>query len=190
MRATGQGGSVEMRIRQVKPAFWTDPTVAKASYPARLFYIGLWCVADDAGYLDWDIPQLGAILFPHEAPRLREKHMERWAEELTGLGRLVVMACGCAVIPTLPEHQRIAGKQSFVARDKHQSRHGSDSPLPIATSGYPRSVAEIGYPPLTDSPGNGSGNGYGSGSVIGSTTPSGVEGRARGLAVVDAGKGH
>jgi hypothetical protein len=125
-----------MRIRQVKPSFWTDPTIAAISYPARLFYIGLWGVADDAGYIEWKPVEIGALLFPYESPSRRARHINEWTAALVEAGRLRVMDCGCAVIPTLPQHQRIAGKQAFTNRDRHLGRHRS---LPVAT----------------DSPGNG-----------------------------------
>jgi hypothetical protein len=112
-----------MRIRQVKPSFWTDATIARVSYQARLFYIGLWNVADDAGYIEWQPLEIGALLFPYESPKTRERHIASWTDELTASGRLVVQECGCAVIPTLPSHQRIAGKQAFTVRDKHDRLH-------------------------------------------------------------------
>jgi hypothetical protein len=109
-----------MRIRQVKPAYWTDRTLASLSYPARLFYIGLWCVADDAGYIDWDLDELGALLFPYEVPHRRERHLSAWSVELVACGRVMVLDCGCAVIPTLEQHQRHAGgNRSYAARDRH-----------------------------------------------------------------------
>ena len=52
-----------MRIRQVKPAFWTDARIAALPAPARLFYIGLWMVADDAGWLRWDPSQIANELY-------------------------------------------------------------------------------------------------------------------------------
>jgi hypothetical protein len=119
-----------MRIRQVKPSFWTDPTIATIGYPARLFYIGLWCVADDAGYIDWRPVEIGALLFPYEPPSRRARHITEWTDALVKTERLRVMECGCAVIPTLPQHQRIAGKQAFTNRDRHLSRHRS---LSVAT---------------------------------------------------------
>lgn len=112
-----------MRIRQVKPSFWTDPTIATISYQARLFYIGLWCVADDAGYIDWKPQEIGALLFPYEGAKVRVKHIAAWTRELEDAGRLIVKDCGCAVIPTLSSHQRIAGKQAFTNRDRHLGRH-------------------------------------------------------------------
>ena len=137
-----------MRIRQVKPAFWTDAKVAKLSYPTRLFYIGLWCIADDAGWLAWDPEQVGAELFPYETPGRRLRHVERWCGELVEAGRLVIHDCGCAVMATMPTHQRISGKQSFGARDRHQ-RHV-----------VKHEVAERGSQVLSDSPGR-VGNGKG-----------------------------
>lgn len=113
-----------MRIRQVKPSFWTDPVVAQVSYQARLFYIGLWNVADDDGWLSWKPTELGALLFPYESPSRREKHIEAWAGELVAAGRVKLLDCGCARIPTLPVHQKHAGgNRSYQARDAHQ-QHG------------------------------------------------------------------
>ena len=128
-----------MRIRQVKPSFWTDPTIASVSYQARLFYIGLWCAADDAGYIDWRPAELGALLFPYESAKARLKHMEAWTAELVASGRLKLLAdCPCAVIPTLPQHQRIAGRQAFTNRDRHERHRG----LRVAT-GSPISVEPL-----------------------------------------------
>ncbi len=163
-----------MRIRQVKPAFWTDPTVAKASYPARLFYIGLWCVADDGGYIEWDAVQIGALLFPYEVPKVRERHISAWTRELTASGRLVLLDCGCMTVPTMPQHQRITGKQSFPTRDRHERMHrarGMGAPAGgpndegvtshaqkspnrgVRTYPSKQSVATGGSQALTDSPG-------------------------------------
>lgn len=114
-----------MRIRQVKPAFWTDKTMSVLSYQARLFYIGLWCVADDAGWLEWDLEEIGALLYPYESPGRRRRHLLTWSEELVSLGKVVLQDCGlCAVIPTLDIHQRHAGgNRSFQFREVHQKRH-------------------------------------------------------------------
>lgn len=108
-----------MRIRQVKPAFWTDDKVAKLSYPARLYWIGLWNIADDAGWMAWQRERIGAELFPYESPNRRLRNLDRWTAELTAQGLLVIDDC-CAVVPHMPDHQRITGKQTFGARDSHR----------------------------------------------------------------------
>jgi hypothetical protein len=134
-----------MRIRQVKPSFFTDGTMAEVSYAARLFYIGLWCVADDAGWMPWNLTDLGAVLYPHETPKARVKHMTTWAVELRACGRLVEYDCGCAFIPTLAAHQKVGGSPTYQHHRSHE-RHIRKSP---DTSGdipdSPPGKVEVGY---------------------------------------------
>lgn len=117
-----------MRIRQVRPEFFTDPLTSKLPVDVRLTYIGLWCVADDAGWLTWDASHVAAVLYPYESVLVRERRVNRAGEALIAAGRIVLHDCGCAHIPTLEGHQKIGGNKSFVARDRHQSRHSRTSP--------------------------------------------------------------
>jgi hypothetical protein len=110
-----------MRIRQVRPEFFTDPVTGHLPPAVQVAYIGLWCVADDAGWLDWDVPQLGALLYPYKSVRAREALIEKAGTALVAVGRLAVMDCGCARIPTLAAHQKIGGNKSYTARDKHET---------------------------------------------------------------------
>lgn len=131
-----------MRIRQVRPEFWTDEVMAGLPPAVRLFYIGLWNVSDDAGWMEWRVSRIGAVLFPYESARRRERDIERWSEALVGAGRLVVHDCGCAEVPTLAKHQRVTGKQSFAALEahrKHLLRSGKQSPL----SGSPVTLGNV-----------------------------------------------
>lgn len=131
-----------MRIRQVKPDFWLDEKMAVLTYGARLFYIGLWCVADDAGYLEWNVHRLGAELLPHQTVRRRESAISKWGDELAAGGRLVILECGHAVIPTLPEHQRLAGPTRRVTTVERKHLNG-DCPNPPA---HPRTSPHIPDP--------------------------------------------
>lgn len=110
-----------MRIRQVRPEFWTDDKLSQLPDPVRLFYIGLWCVADDAGWLRFAPATLGALLYPYKRPESREKLIIGWAQQLVDSGRLHIEPDNCAVIPTLAKHQRVAGNQSFTVRDAHRA---------------------------------------------------------------------
>lgn len=127
-----------MRIRQVRPEFFTDPVTAHLSPLAQITYIGLWCVADDAGWLTWDVPQIGALLSPYRSVRVREQAIERAAGELMNVGRLVLHECGCAHIPTLETHQKIGGNKSFTARDRHRVHTRSDKSARNVTVGNGR----------------------------------------------------
>lgn len=109
-----------MRIRSVRPDFWQDDTLGHLSDAARLFYIGLWCVADDAGWLEWKPAQIGAALYPYRNAAARVRSIEGWGETLVDAGRVVRYPCGCAHIPTLPKHQRTGGNPSYQYRDKHR----------------------------------------------------------------------
>lgn len=111
----------------MKPDFWSDETIAALTPACRLFYIGLWNIADDAGWLEWRPPRIGAVLFPYEGAAERVAYIESWALELVQAGRLELFECGCACVPSLPRHQRIAGKQSFVWLEKHRAHLAPDS---------------------------------------------------------------
>jgi hypothetical protein len=115
-----QSGSLDVRIRQVRPEFFTDPITARLPAEVRLFYIGLWCVADDAGYLEWNVDQLGALLYPYQSIRVRTRTVERAGECLVTAGRLRSYTyCECRLVTHLEEHQKIGGNKSFVVRDEH-----------------------------------------------------------------------
>ena len=109
-----------MRIRQVRPEFFTDPLTARLSIPTRLLYIGMWCVADDDGWLRWDVSHLAVLLLPYESVHRREGHIEHARDELVAADRLRLLDCGCALIPTLPKHQRINGTKAYTSRDWHR----------------------------------------------------------------------
>lgn len=108
-----------MRIRQVKPEFWRDELLASLSDSVRLFYIGLWQEADDAGWLRWSVPEIALDLYGY-APRTRR---ERWvterAESLKQAGRIEFQECGHAYIPNLVRHQKFGGRPVHTHRDAH-----------------------------------------------------------------------
>ena len=69
-----------MRIRQVRREFWSDRRMALLPKSTRLFYIGLWAVADDHGFLRWDLPQIAGELFPFDSIRARERDARKDAD--------------------------------------------------------------------------------------------------------------
>jgi hypothetical protein len=122
-----------MRIRQVKPEFWSDSDMAALPYAVRLVYIGLWCVADDAGYIDWRPDRIAHDLLGYESAKVRVRHLTDWSKQLVDTGHLQILGCGCALIPTLAKHQRVTGKQNFRYREahgKHLSLTGKQSIAP------------------------------------------------------------
>ncbi len=54
------------RKRVIDPAFFTDTTLGSLSRDVRLLYIGMWCVADDAGLYEHDAELLRVSVFPFD----------------------------------------------------------------------------------------------------------------------------
>ena len=55
-----------MRIRSIKPEFWSSPDIAALSDSDRLLFIGLWSYVDDHGRGRDDVALIVAALFPHD----------------------------------------------------------------------------------------------------------------------------
>jgi len=72
------------RIRTIKPEFPQSESVGNLSRDARLCFIMLWTIADDAGRLRGASRMLASLLFPYDtdAPKL----MDRWLAELSEQG--------------------------------------------------------------------------------------------------------
>ena len=142
-----------MRIRQIKPEFWKDAKMADLSEGARLFFIGTWQLADDAGWMRWDVANIAAELYPFEGRTSRERRVQRHADALVRTGRLDLRDCGHAQVPTMPTHQHLAGTTRRVTTVAlEHSRCGipatpRDSPrLPA-----PVSIGSVGFVSVSNS---------------------------------------
>jgi hypothetical protein len=170
-----------VRIRQVKPAFWADARIAELPEGVRLFYIGLWMVADDAGWLRWDPSQIANELYGYESRRKRERDVETFLALLVTAGRVVVHECGHVEVPKLTDHQHLSvmSKQVRTIWREHAACIGSHTD----TREDPRMPAETRESPAGQGNGKvnvkGNGNGDGGGKVNG-------KGSARSLAPEDA----
>jgi len=103
-----------VRIRQIKPAFWADARIAELPEPTRLFYVGLWMIADDAGWLRWDPIEVARDLYGYESRRRRERRVVAMFDQLVTAGRVMAHPCGHAEVPTLTEHQHLGGSTKQV----------------------------------------------------------------------------
>ena len=135
-----------MRIRQVKPAFWSDPHLATLSEATRLFYIGAWMVADDAGWLKLDVAEVAHDLYGYENRSRRERRVAAMYAELVAAGRIVEHPCGHSEIPTLVEHQRLSGttKQVRTVFNEH---------LKQCVAATPRDLPQVPAGPRVSPPG-------------------------------------
>ena len=114
-----------MRIRQIVPGFWGDVVMQKQlSCGERLFYVGLWMLADDAGWFRSDVEEITAEVFRYEPVDAREAAATEMLEHLSKLNRIELVACGRhGRIPALPVYQRISeAKKSFKVLREHEER--------------------------------------------------------------------
>jgi hypothetical protein len=55
-----------MRARNIKPGFFKNEDLADCDLSARLLFIGLWCLADREGRLEYRARKIKAEVFPYE----------------------------------------------------------------------------------------------------------------------------
>ena len=154
-----------MRIRQIKPAYWVDARLQKELTAAiREFYIGLWMLADDAGWFRWDVDEVAAELYRYQPTNKREGNVRRHMAKLVELRRVEIGSCGHGHIPTMTTHQRFSGatKRVYTIRDEHTNRcsHGStprepagipgQSPMPARNGRYLDSDGTVSDPAEDD----------------------------------------
>lgn len=111
-----------MRIRQIKPSYWDDTRLHHTqgiSADVREFYIGLWQIADDIGWLAWDVSAIAKQLYGWQGVSRRERNVREWGARLAGIGRINIFECGHALVPTLTKHQRIGGHKSDIVAREH-----------------------------------------------------------------------
>ncbi len=133
-----------MRIRQIKPAFWNDSRLSRLSERTRLFYIGLWMIADDGGWFLWDAAQVGSELYSYERPASRERRATAMLGELVEAGRVKLLDCGHGTVPTMTAHQHLSGltKQVHTFEQAHKRVCLSTNPqTPAETRGNPQTPA-------------------------------------------------
>jgi hypothetical protein len=128
-----------MRIRQIKPSFFKDPLIAELHPAVRLFYVGTWLLADDAGWFVWDAAEIGNELYGYEPRTRRERNATAYLDVLVAKGRLVIHECGHVFIPKFTEHQRLAGLTKQVRTVAKEHERCSPPPLPADPRDTPQS---------------------------------------------------
>ena len=74
-----------MRIRSIKPEFWTSRTVSSVSWDARLVLKGLESYVDDNGAGRWDIELIVSEVFPRDHFRNPPETVARVSEAISEL---------------------------------------------------------------------------------------------------------
>ena len=102
-----------MRIRTIKPEFFTHEALFEAELefrlPLRIAFVGLWCCADREGRFKWEPRRLGVQILPYD-----QCDFSRVLDALLTRGFIVKYACdlgqfGC--IPSFLKHQVINNRE-------------------------------------------------------------------------------
>lgn len=93
-----------MKIRSIRPEFFSDAKMANLSHSARLLYIGLWCYVDDEGRGEYLPKKIEGDIFPHETVDLDELWAE--LEQLDRVRRYTVGDRNYFHIPSSGDHQK------------------------------------------------------------------------------------
>ena len=112
---------MRLHNRQVKAAFWTDTELIKLlDIPGRMFYQGLWQLADDSGCLDNDMLAFKIHLFPADED-ITPNTIHGWVEKLINADKLIpyeVDGKACLFLKNFHKHQTL------------RNCHPPDIPLP------------------------------------------------------------
>lgn len=134
-----------MRIRQIKPAFWSDSKLAELREPVRLFYIGTWMLADDAGWFRVDVPEIAKELYGFDGRKRREVNVDAYLDALVATNRIERFDCGHALVVHLRDHQHLAGstKQVTTFAREHARCEPASPQTPADTRDDPPSPALV-----------------------------------------------
>lgn len=126
MRSSLAGGlffNIMARIRYIKPEFFKDDDLAQLPFEVRLFYAGLWGLADKAGRLEDRPMRLKAEIFPYDNVDA-EKCLKQLNQQKHGSGK-----------PFINRYE-VDGQRyiQILLWDKHQRPHHTekDSQIPAA----------------------------------------------------------
>ena len=157
------------RIRTIKPEFPQSESVGRLSRDARLLFILLWTLVDDAGRCRGGYPLLASLLYPYDRDAARK--IKKWLQELEDHGhirRYEVSGSAYLDVPKWSEHQKISHPaESKIPPPPEDS--GGFRRIPEDSGESPSSRAGAGDARLQNPPvsraraGLGSGSGSGSG---------------------------
>ena len=109
-----------MRTRLIRPGYWADSRMADLPDGVRLTYMGLWCLADDAGYFDANAREIAAELYRYRSAKARERQVAEHLNRLADVGCFRRLPCGRhGLIPTIPQHRIKGGQQLFTVQKEH-----------------------------------------------------------------------
>jgi len=121
--------ALTMRGRYLMREYWSDSDLfLKLSAEEREFYVGLWTLADDEGWMPRDIPEIAGHLLRFEDRGPREEKTRLVLRRLTDIGKLRSLRCGCIYLAAVAKYPR-AGKRSSEHAQAHRAHSNGFEPV-------------------------------------------------------------
>jgi hypothetical protein len=137
--------ALTMRGRYIMREYWGDSDLFLRLTPQeREVYVGLWMLADDAGWMPRDVPAIAAALYRYEDRAPREAIVSDVLTKLRDMGKIEGHRC-CVYLPSVERYPR-AGKKSTEHRENHV-RHSNRNER-IQTDTNPSPVPSLRNPSL------------------------------------------
>ena len=112
--------ALTMRGRYLMREYWSDSDLfLRLSAEDRELYIGLWMLADDAGWMPWDVAAIAAAVYHYEDRAPREAKVRSGVSKLVKLGKVERHKC-CLFLSAVARYPR-AGKKSTEHKVEHQT---------------------------------------------------------------------
>lgn len=138
--------ALTMRGRYIMREYWSDSDLFLKLSPAeRELYVGLWMLADDAGWMPRDVPGIAGALMRFEDRAPREAGVRSGLRRLTAIGKVSSHRCGCLHLPAVTKYPR-AGKKSTEHLQEHK-RHQTD-----LNTGFERIQTDLNPSPVPSLP--------------------------------------
>jgi hypothetical protein len=105
--------ALTLRGRYLMREYWSDSDLfLRLDAAQREFYVGLWMLADDEGWMPRDVPGIAGALFRFEDREPREAKVRSGLRRLADMGKVKSHRCGCLFLPAVARYPR-AGKKSI-----------------------------------------------------------------------------
>ncbi len=125
--------ALTMRGRYLMREYWSDSDLfLRLSADEREMYQGLWMLADDAGWLPWDVAGIGAALYRYLDRTPRETKVRSGVTKLARIGKVERQKC-CLFLPAVARYPR-AGKKTTEHKVEHQKHLNVSGVKPKAHS--------------------------------------------------------
>lgn len=112
--------AMTMRGRYLMREYWTDSDLfLRLTADERELYQGLWMLADDAGWMPWDVPAIAAAVYQYEDRSPREAKVRATVSKLVKIGKVERHKC-CLFLPAVVRYPR-SGKKSVEHKAEHQT---------------------------------------------------------------------